>query len=296
MSSSDSPVRIYLSFLLLLLAAMLFAAIASPWVQMLLAPLGGFPLHRIFSRLMLLGMIAGTTWLVIHRHSDRRGLLGFNRPLPQFMQRVAVGLLAGICLMTLAAAPLLLLGARVWSDRVPADAAAWAALALKGVGSGLAVALLEETFFRGAMQGALQRAGGTAWALLAVPLLYGAVHFLGGTPPHPGEAAGPWDGIAVWRSSFSAFAEPLRILDAFAALYCVGLLLALVRLRWGDIAGCIGLHAGFVAVIAVVRRISVANADSGWSFLVGHFDGLLGFWVATLTALVCVAVWRIRTA
>src|SRR5688572_22075903 len=53
----ESAARRYFAFVLVLLAAMLFAAITSPWVQALLNPLSQFPLHRVFNRLMLLGMI-----------------------------------------------------------------------------------------------------------------------------------------------------------------------------------------------------------------------------------------------
>ena len=91
---------------------------------------------------------------------------------------------------------------------------------------------------------------------------------------------------------FSGLAAPLRLLDAFLALYFVGLLLALARRRWGSIAATIGLHAGFVAVIAVFRKISVPVHDARWSFLVGDYDGLLGLWIAALTAAVCLALWR----
>src|SRR5690606_26059498 len=120
--------------------------------------------------------------------------------------------------------------------------------------TGLAVALIEETLFRGAMHGALQRIGATRWAVFAVPLLYSAVHFLGKAATVPWEQVQPWSGFVVLHGLFDAFAQPLRIVDAFVALYFVGLLLAMVRQRWGDIAGCIGLHAGFVAVITVFRR------------------------------------------
>jgi uncharacterized protein len=288
----SNAVRCYLAFLLVLLAAMLFAAIASPAAQALLAPVSQFPLHRIFSRLMLLGMIAGTTWLVLRRYRNCRELLGFNLRWPRFLRRVLLGLLAGIALMLLAIMPLLVLDLRAWSGRFPADLMAWATLALKGLASGLAVALLEETFFRGAMQGALQRIGATRWALFAVPLLYSAVHFLGKAVSVPHDEVNAWSGFVVWQGLFSSFAEPLRVLDAFVALYFVGLLLALVRRRWGDIAGCIGLHAGFVAVIAVFRRISTPAPENDWSFLVGAFDGLLGWWIAAVAALFCAVLWR----
>jgi hypothetical protein len=200
--------------------------------------------------------------------------------------------------MLLAVAPLVLLDLRIWSERLPADIADWGALALKALASGIVVALLEETFFRGAMQGALQGIGATRWGLFAVPLLYSAVHFLG-TAGVSHDEVNAWSGFVVLQGLFSSFAQPLRILDAFVALYFVGLLLALVRRHWGDIAGCIGLHSGFVTVIATFRRISSPGTGNEWSILVGQFDGLLGLWIAAVTALVCVVLWgfsRVRTA
>jgi uncharacterized protein len=292
-------VRIYLAFLLLLLAAMLFAAAASPWVQALLAPIAQYPLHRVFNRLMLLGTICATVWFVLHRYRNRRELLGFNRSWPQFLRRLLYGVLAGTALMLLVVSPLMLLDLRTWSERFPEDFAGWPALVLKALASGIAVALLEETFFRGAMQGALQRAGATRWALFAVPLLYSAVHFLGRADIVPYDEVNAWSGFVVLQGLFSAFAQPLRILDAFIALYFVGLLLALVRRRWGDIAGCIGLHAGFVCVIAIFRRVSEPQPANAWSFLLGSFDGLLGLWIAIAAALMCAGLWRfpgIKTA
>src|SRR5690606_33520205 len=121
----------------------------------------------------------------------------------------------------------------------------------------------------------------------AVPVYYAAVHFLGRAASVPDEEVNALSGFIALAGFFSGFAEPLRILDAFVALWFVGLLLALVRWRWGDLAGCIGLHAGFVAVIAVCRRVTSHDADAGASFMVGSFDGLLGIWIAALTACAC---------
>jgi membrane protease YdiL (CAAX protease family) len=234
---------------------------------------------------------------MIRQRLAQRALLGFNRPWPMFMRRLLAGMLGGITLMALALLPLFLLGVRVWSERLPADIAGLLPLLLKGIGSGLLVALIEETFFRGAMQGALLRQGAIRTALFAVPLLYSAVHFLGRAASVPYQQVDGFSGFVALGGFFASFAQPLRIADAFVALYFVGLLLALVRQRWGDIAGSIGLHAGFVAVIAVFRKISAPAPQGDWSFLVGSFDGLLGIWIAALTAAVCLVVakdgaWR----
>jgi hypothetical protein len=69
------------------------------------------------------------------------------------------------------------------------------------------------------------------------------------------------------------------------------LLLALVRRATGHIGACIGLHAGFVAVIALFREVTVAAFDGTWSFLVSRFDGLVGYLVAAAAAACCIGFW-----
>jgi len=296
MNLRASPAATFLAFLFALLGAMLVAAIASPWVQALLAPAQVFPLHRIFSRLTMLGVIGFTAWLMIRHGLARREVLGYQRPLPAFLARAGVGLAAGLALMAIALVPLFLLHVREWNDARLSTAGSLLPIALKGLGSGVLVALIEETFFRGAMQGALMRQGARRLALFAVPAFYAAVHFLGRAESVPYEQVNALSGFTALRGFFSGFAAPLHLVDAFMALYAVGLLLALVRRRWGDIAGCIGLHAGFVAVIAVFRKISVPGPAGEWSFIVGSFDGLLGIWLAVLTATISIALWRMGAA
>lgn len=291
-AAPTTPAGIFLAFVFALLAAMLLAALASPWVQALLSGWQVFPLHRVFSRLTMLGVAGITAWLMIRHGLCRAAVLGFTGPWPRFVRSVLAGLAAGMVLMGLAVVPLMLLGVRDWNARAPAELSAWLLLLLKGLGSGMAVALIEETFFRGAMQGALLRIGATRTALLAVPVFYAAVHFLGRAASVPDDQVDALSGFVALGGFFSGFADPVRIADAFLALWLVGLLLALVRLRWNSLAGCIGLHAGFVALIAAFRRVTSPASGSDFSFLVGHFDGLLGIWIAALTAAVCFMVWR----
>lgn len=284
-----SPAGTFVSFVLALLLAMLFAAAASPWVQRLLSPLAEFPLHRVFSRLTMLGVIVCTVWVMRRHGLARRDVLGFDLPFTAFLRGTLKGLAGGLLLMAAALVPLFLLGLREWNPERLSGAGMVVLLVLRGLASGLLVALIEETFFRGAMQGALMRQNAPRLALLAVPAFYAAVHFLGRAASVPADEVTALSGFIALGGFFTLYSEPLRILDAFIALYLVGLLLALVRQRWGDISRCIGLHAGFVTSIAVIRKIS-RPADSEWSFLVGDYDGLLGIWIALLTALVCVAL------
>lgn len=291
-ASPPGAARIFLAFVLALPAGMLIAAVLAPWVQAALAPIEVLPLHRVFTRLTMLAVILIMAWLVRRHGLADRDTLGFGAPLPNFLRRLLMGLAAGLMVMLAAVVPLLLLDVRELDARAPADLAGWVQLAAKGLVSGLAVALIEETFFRGAMQGALQRAGAMRAALLLVPVYYAAVHFLGRATSVPYEQVNALSGFVAAAGFFDGFAAPLRIADAFLALWLVGVLLALVRRHTGDIAASIGLHAGFVTVIAVVRRSSSPNEASGLAFLTGSFDGLLGVWIALLAALACLSLWR----
>lgn len=285
---------LFLAFLLALPLAMLLAALASPWVQLLLSPLGAFPLHRIFSRLTMLFAFGWIIWVMMRAGLARREVLGYGQPPRAFLPQMLAGLVAGLVLMAIAVVPLFALGLRDWNPATLASAGGPLAVALKGLGSGLLVALIEETFFRGAMQGALERQGARRLALFAIPALYAAVHFLGRAGVVPYEAVTASSGFTALAGFFDGYAQPLRIADAFVALYCVGLLLALARRRWNSLAACIGMHAGFVAVISVFRKISLPAQSPQWSFLVGDYDGLLGLWIALLTAACCLVLWLRR--
>jgi uncharacterized protein len=289
-----SPLGYFVAFALALGVAMLAAAILSPSVQSLLAPLSVIPLHRIFTRLTMIGTVLLTVWFLIRQGLARREVLGYATPWPVFLRRIAIALAAGLVLMTVTLVPLFLLDVRIWNNRLPPTAAGVALLGVKALLQGLVVALIEENFFRGAMQGAIQRAGSIRAALFAVPVLYSAVHFFGEAVRVPYDQVTAASGFTIFFGFFKAFADPLRIADAFLALYCVGLLLALVRYRWGDLAGSLGLHAGFVATISVFHRVSAPGPDSQWSFLVGRFDGLVGIWIAFLTLICCAIVWWTR--
>ena len=63
------------------------------------------------------------------------------------------------------------------------------------------------------------------------------------------------------------------------ALFLVGVLLGLVRERSGHIGWCIGLHAGWVFVIQVTRQLTDGNEASPYAYLVGDYDGIIG-WAA----------------
>lgn len=261
-------------------------------------PLLDVPFHRVGSRLAMLVLLIGFVVVARRLALADRASLGFGLGWRRFLREAALGFALGVLLMALAVALMAALGLREFKPSVQPDLALLAAAAFAGTLSGLAVGLIEETFFRGAMHTAVARDAGPATAILSTAALYAAVHFVG-RHKIPDEAVHAGSGLELLTGALAHFAAPLAIADAFLCLFAVGVLLGLVRHATGNIAACVGLHAGWVAVIAVTRRLSRPDRDAPLSFLLSDFDGLIGWLVfgwTVLTGLLLVSFYRRRAS
>jgi membrane protease YdiL (CAAX protease family) len=156
--------------------------------------------------------------------------------------------------------------------------------------------LIEEVFFRGVLFTAVRRTSGAVAAVVAPSALYAALHFLGGKLSVPATDVGWEHGFIVLARLFERYMQPLALADSFLALFALGILLSLFRLRTGAIAAGMGLHAAGVAAIAVLRGSTLVNTQDAQAFLVGNYDGVLG-WAALLwfVLIIAVVLWRERT-
>jgi len=166
----------------------------------------------------------------------------------------------------------------------------WLQIIASGLVSGLVIALIEETFLRGAMQTAITRESGARVAIILTSLVYAATHFIGrfrvgAADVHAGS------GLDMLAGALIEFTHPLDILDAFLCLTAVGILLGMVRHLTGNIAACIGLHAGWVGVIYVVRETSQANPFSPARWLMSEYDGFIGWMVLGWTLAIGWSLW-----
>jgi membrane protease YdiL (CAAX protease family) len=198
-----------------------------------------------------------------------------------------VGWVAGALLMIPLVAALL--GLDIREVKANFDGA-WAGLIIGGVLSGLAVAFIEETFFRGVLFTAVRRTSSVAAAVIAPSLLYAALHFLGGRLRVPADEVSWQHGFLVLARLFERYANPLEFIDSFLALLMLGILLALIRVRTGAIAACIGLHAAGVCTIAVLRKATAVDVTSEHAAWVGSYDGVIG-WGALIWFVVIALVY-----
>lgn len=277
--------RTFLWFLGLLLAGFAAMALFAYPAWTLLHPHFDFPFHRIAGRIGMLALAAGFISIARRLRLADRGSLGYGVPRPLFLREFFLALALGVGLMFLVAALILGTGLRIWQPSLALDAAAMARLAVRTLLSALAVAVIEETFLRGAMFSGIARESGTRSAIVLTALVYAATHFIA-RYRIPAELVVPSSGLAMIAGSLQAFADPVAILDAFAALFAVGVLLAAVRAATGHIAACIGLHAGWVWIMLLVRETSVPDATRGMSFLLSGFDGFVGWLVLAWTIVI----------
>ncbi len=261
------------------LIALALAAIAAfTWPAWELLQRAGldFPFHRVADRIALLAVLAGFLLLARHLRIADRASLGFGQPRALFLRELLLGLALGVPGMLGGVALMWALGLIDW--RMPSGAVAVSVpmLLLKRLGSGLAVGFLEETLMRGAMLTAIRRESGTTLAVTLTSLVYAASHFVASVHV-PADEVGPGSGVHMLAGALAAFAHPGSIADAFLCLTAVGVLLAIVRVHSGGIAGCIGLHAGWVWVMLVTHDLTrpVSGAALGW--LLSQHDGFVGW-------------------
>jgi hypothetical protein len=193
--------------------------------------------------------------------------------------------------MLLVVVVMLGMGLRIWRPELELHAAGLARLALQTLLSALVVAFIEETFLRGAMYTGIARESGARSAIVLTALLYAATHFM--ARYHiPAELVVPSSGLRMVEGTLQAFADPVAIADAFAALFAVGVLLGAIRAATGHIAACIGLHAGWIWIMLFVGEITAPDMTRPRSFLLSNFDGFVGWLVLIWTMAIAWPLYR----
>jgi membrane protease YdiL (CAAX protease family) len=214
---------------------------------------------------------------------SNRAALGYRLPSAEFFRQLGIGWAAGIALMLPLVALLLALDVRQIKPGLDGGVLP---VFVQGLLSGLVVAFIEETFFRGILFTAVARTSTIRAAIIAPSALYAALHFLGGKLRVAPQQVSWEHGFQVLSRLFERYAQPLTLVDSFLALFALGILLALVRLRTGAIAACIGLHAAGVCTIFILRDTTSLNGAAKLAAIVGTYDGVIGWaafgWLAAI--------------
>ena len=276
-------------FLGTLVAAGLASALVAYPLYELTSQVAPWPFHRVASRIALLIAAAALVVLCRRLGVGSKAALGYGLAWQRFLP---VALLFGLAGMATAAAGAWLLLTMHW--RI-AEQGPLLKYLLVGLGSGIAVALLEETVMRGAMHTAIARESGQWAAVLLTAPLFAVLHFFA-KARIPAEELHWSSGFDLLARSFAPLGSPALVLDSFTAWLAVGLVLSLTRVLTGNIAAALGLHAGWVVVLRMLQEATGAGPAAAGSSWVGKFDGLLGYWVLPWSAAIGIALLSTRSA
>jgi membrane protease YdiL (CAAX protease family) len=289
---TETPLmRAFALFFGLMLAALASVAVLTYPAWLLLHPYFEFPFHRLGDRIGLLVLVIGFILVARRIGLADKASLGYGLRRPLFIREMLIGLGVGVVGMLIIVAIMTGLGLLDWTEASAATPGKLAKIFFNRLLSGLAVGFLEETMLRGLMFTAIARESGTRAAILLTSVIYSAVHFLSSYHIAADQVTSH-SGIDLLFGTLLWFSTPLAMADAFLCLFAVGLVLAIIRAKTGNIGACIGLHAGWVWVILFTHELTKPVRDQPLSFLLSQFDGFIGWLVLALTILTGVVLIR----
>ncbi len=273
---------LYLFVCFVLAALLTYPLMQTGWID--------YPPERVMGRLAQVFILLGLWPLLKGLGLANRESLGFGVSRPLLLRAVGLGWVIGVLILLALVLALFALEVRV-EDR---DLDTWSFIAKTAAQSliaGLLVGLLEETFFRGALFAAIRRREGVTPAVVWTAALYAVLHVM---KPGALPSGVPFDLAGCWAMFAAVFTDLFqwRHLDTVLALFMVGVFLAFVRERTGHIGWCIGLHAGWVLVIQVTRRLTDGNPSSPFGFLAGDYDGTIGWLSMAWIGALALGYWR----
>ncbi|WP_462320346.1 CPBP family glutamic-type intramembrane protease [Halochromatium sp.] len=276
----------YLFVALLLAVALTYPLMQTGWID--------YEPQRVMGRLAQLFILLGLWPFLWLMGMANRGALGLAPKRAELRRAIRGGWLIGVVMLGALVVGELYLGIRIPDP----DAPPLVSLLEKAVAAligGLLIGLLEELFFRGALYSAIRRRAPIGAAASGSAALYALVHFL---KPHALPPGVAFDWTGAWSMFLHVFVSLFQWqhLDSLVALFSAGILLALVRERTGHIGWCIGLHAGWVFVIQLTRRVTDGNDTASLAFLAGQYDGVIGWLGAFWIALLAWIYWRVSAS
>jgi membrane protease YdiL (CAAX protease family) len=167
-------------------------------------------------------------------------------------------------------------GFRVWEPLHEQSLVSASAAITLAILSGLVIGSVEETLFRGFIQTSLITNYSPILSLLLVNCIYSSVHFLEAPELSPTENLYWFSGFILFLSAFKPLLSLHQVWDSWLALFMAGIFLSVVRLRTNNLFWCIGIHAGWVAHIKIVKTFTDKNSSTDCKHWAGDYDNYIG--------------------
>lgn len=266
-----------------LVIAALLAAVISPFAAVAVAYAGfRFPFPRIFDRTV---MVTTAVMLIWWARQLRLGPLlrhGFARPARNLGAALRGFLIAVVVIGILVALAAAFGG---HNDFRPAHELARLP---KYIAGAIAVAVIEEGFFRAVLLGGMIDDFGSTGALVLSSAVYALAHLVRSPAHYYLGTFDPTAGFHNLAGSVAQFSHPATALPALLGLFLLGLVLGEAFLTTGTVYFAGGIHAGLVLGAKLWPYSNAPGiAPPHWISGYGHFPLISGVaaWVMTLVLL-----------
>jgi membrane protease YdiL (CAAX protease family) len=275
-------------FALVLVAGIVAAIIFAPLAAVAVSAAGWrYPFPRVFDRTVMVSMLI--VMLFAARDLNLVSLLrrGFSHPPAQSITRA----IRGFVVAMIAIAILFGLALGVGGGGLGNHEAA-AALIPKYFLSAIAIAFIEEAFFRAFLLGGMKADFGNRVALIASAAIYAVAHLVRSPAHFYVTGYAPAAGLITLAHSVDQFTDPAIAIPTLAGLFLLGIVLGEAYLLTGSVYFSIGLHCGFVLGAKLWPKIILNRAAIPWWIAGGGAIPLIAAPIAWVIAIAIFATLR----
>ena len=247
-------------FAIALVAGLIAAVVVAPIAALAVAHAGWrFPFPRIFDRTVMVTLFLAMLWAARDLQLGSLLARGFRHPAKESSLRVLRGLGVSFCAIAILFALALTAGG--------SDAANFGAVASRVPGyilSAIAIAIIEEGFFRAFLLGGMRNDFGKMGALLASSAFYAVAHLVRSPARFYVTHYEPAAGLMNLTHSMDQLSHPATAIPTLIGLFLLGIVLGESYLLSGSVYFSIGLHCGFVLGAKLWPKIILNHATEPW--------------------------------
>jgi membrane protease YdiL (CAAX protease family) len=265
-----------------LLAGIVAAIIFAPLAAVAVSAAGWhYPFPRIFDRTVMATLLIAM--LFAARDLNLMSLIsrGFKHPVTPSIARA----IRGFVVAMIAIAILFGLAFAVGGGGIGNHGAA-VALIPKYFLSAIAIAFIEEAFFRAFLLGGMSGDFGNRVALIASAAIYSVAHLVRSPARFYVTGYQPAAGFVTLAHSIDQFTDPAIAIPTLIGLFLLGIVLGEAYILTGSVYFSIGLHCGFVLGAKMWPKIVLNRAAIPWWIAGGGAIPLIGGAVAWVIAIV----------
>ena len=279
------PISFTARFALVLAAGLVAAIVVAPIVALAVTAVGWrYPFPRIFDRTVMATLLI--VILFAARDLNLAALLsrGFKHPLAPSVARAIRGFLVAMSAIAILFALAFAVGGAGVGDH-----AAAVRLIPKYLLSAIAIAFIEEAFFRAFLLGGMKEDFGNRVALIASATIYALAHLVRSPARYYVSGYEPAAGLLNLAHSVDQFKDPAIAIPTLIGLFLLGLVLGEAYILTGSVYFSMGLHCGFVLGSKLWPKVIMNRAALSWWIAGGGAIPLIGGAAAWVIAIVILA-------